>query len=42
MYRKKQRTSEQVDPLRNELKRLETDAKRKTKEGEEVKARVAR
>ena len=30
----------QVDPLRNELKRLESDANKKTKEGEEVKERI--
>ncbi|CAJ0934299.1 unnamed protein product, partial [Mesorhabditis belari] len=29
-----------VGPLRNELKRLESDAERKTKEGEEVKTRI--
>ncbi|KAF8367390.1 dhc-1 [Pristionchus pacificus] len=29
-----------VDPLRNELKRLETDANKKTKQGEEVKERI--
>lgn len=31
----------QVEPLRNELKRLESDAKKKTNEGNEVKARIA-
>lgn len=31
----------EVEPLRNELKRLESDAKKKTKEGEEVKERLA-
>ncbi|PIO76653.1 putative ATP synthase F1, delta subunit [Teladorsagia circumcincta] len=30
-----------VEPLRNELKRLESDAKKKTTEGNEVKARIA-
>lgn len=30
-----------VDPLRNELKRLEQDALLKTKKGEEVKATIA-
>ncbi|KAK6731031.1 hypothetical protein RB195_007476 [Necator americanus] len=30
-----------VEPLRNELKRLESDAKKKTTEGKEVKARIA-
>ena len=29
-----------MDPLRNELKRLESDANKKTKEGEEVKERI--
>lgn len=30
-----------VDPLRNELKRLEVDAQKKTEEGEAVKQRIA-